>query len=71
MGTDTIECCSNNIDFGTWKRLLGTEFNVNKQYCLQRCGLCHNENFIIHDGELITADDHETMMRALLGEHDE
>lgn len=68
---NTLECCSNNIDFGAWNRLLESEFSVSKQYCLQRCGLCHTEHFLIQNGNLMIGTDHDTMIDSLLEDYDE
>lgn len=67
----TIECCSSNLSFDTWSRLLESDLNVNKQYCLQRCGLCHNEAFLVSDGKVLIGNSHGEMLDEIVGEIDE
>lgn len=52
----TVECCTNNLDDEIWKRVIGSPIEIDQQYCLQRCGLCHVESFLVYEGDVIRGD---------------
>ncbi len=51
-----IECCTNNLEVETWERIVASPVDIDQQHCLQRCGLCHVESFLVHDGDVIRGD---------------
>lgn len=49
-----IECCTNNLTMDSWETLRKSEIEFDQQYCLQRCGVCHDGPFVVIDGEMIS-----------------
>ena len=51
-----IECCMRNVDGGDRERLreTGGETTVRISPCLEHCGMCRRESFLVVDGELVT-----------------
>jgi uncharacterized protein YuzB (UPF0349 family) len=56
-----VECCVNNLDAERW-RTLATDARVEQQHCLRRCGVCHDEPFLVVDGTVVTGDDHAGLL---------
>ncbi|MFB6218621.1 MAG: DUF1450 domain-containing protein [Halobacteriaceae archaeon] len=52
MSDSPVECCANNVDFETYRELRDADAEVSQQYCLGRCGVCHDGPFLVVDGEL-------------------
>ncbi|MEF8853834.1 MAG: DUF1450 domain-containing protein [Haloarculaceae archaeon] len=73
---ETIEYCLRNVDGTTRKRLLaagaGTDADaaadesatVVEQRCLQRCGECYREDFLVVDGAVETGASHAALLSA-------
>jgi uncharacterized protein YuzB (UPF0349 family) len=70
---ETIEYCLRNVDSETRDRLLGAGASacpdagadgadVLEQRCLQRCGTCYSEEFLVVDGDVETAGSHATLL---------
>jgi len=61
-----VEYCLDNVDSTTRRRLDGIDgVTVTEERCLQRCGDCHSESFLVVDGELRTAETHAALLAAL------
>jgi uncharacterized protein YuzB (UPF0349 family) len=60
---EIVECCVNNLDLGTRRRLSNKEFLLREQPCLEHCGYCYRDPFVVSDGELQIG---ETTVEALL-----
>ena len=56
-----VECCVNNLDAESW-RALTTDARVDQQHCLRRCGVCHDDPFLVVDGTVVTGDDHAGLL---------
>jgi uncharacterized protein YuzB (UPF0349 family) len=64
-----VEYCLDNVDAATRRRLDDLDgITVTEERCLQRCGDCYRESFLVVDGELETGDTHEAMLTALRGD---
>jgi uncharacterized protein YuzB (UPF0349 family) len=64
MSDPSIECCTSNLDFGTYRELRDADADVSQQYCLGRCGVCHRGPFLVVDGELRRGD-HADVLAAI------
>ena len=73
---ETIEYCLRNVDGEARERLVAAgasgcpdaetgETTVLEQRCLQRCGTCYSEEFLVVDGAVESGGSHT----ALLAEH--
>lgn len=61
----TIEYCLNNVDADARRRLDHRETGeVVETRCLQRCGDCYREPFLVVDGELATGGSHAEILAA-------
>lgn len=63
--TATVECCANNLDMDAWTALRDSEMEFDQQYCLQRCGICHDSPFLVVDGEVRRGDSYTELLDAL------
>ena len=62
----TVEYCLNNVDATTRRRLDDIEDeNVIETRCLQRCGECYRDSFVVVDGELRTGSTHGEVLSDL------
>lgn len=52
VDSTTVECCVNNVDFETYRHLQDADAGIDQQHCLGRCGVCHDDTFLLIDGEL-------------------
>jgi uncharacterized protein YuzB (UPF0349 family) len=66
-GDRSIEYCIRNVDPGDRERVEALEGDVREHFCLQRCGACDAEPFLVVDGEYV-AGDHERLADALAAE---
>jgi uncharacterized protein YuzB (UPF0349 family) len=70
--TETIEYCLRNVDDETRERLAAdagaspdtdaASADIVEQRCLQRCGTCYSEAFLVVDGAVQTARSHATLL---------
>lgn len=60
-----IECCTNNLTVETWSTLRDSTVEVDQQYCLQRCGVCHDGPFVVVDGDTARGSSYETILEDL------
>jgi uncharacterized protein YuzB (UPF0349 family) len=67
MPTPTVEYCLRNVDAATRRRLrdVGGVETVEKR-CLQRCGDCYRDDFLVVDGDRETGDSHAGILDALV-----
>lgn len=47
-----IECCLSNVSSDMRKALSESDHEVRETFCLDRCGICYNQQFLVIDGEL-------------------
>ena len=59
-----IEYCMDNVDRRVRNRLRELDGTAERQ-CLQRCGTCCRSPFLVVDGDLVTKDDHEALLRTV------
>lgn len=62
-----IECCISNVDEAIQRCLRDAE--VIKAPCLEHCGICYAEQFLIVDGE-IWRGDHEFLLTEIANRKD-
>lgn len=63
-GDSLIEYCIRNVDPPYRRRIDELDADTREQFCLQRCGDCDAEAFLVVDGEYV-ADDHASLVEAL------
>lgn len=49
-----VECCVRNVDDEYRQRLGTIDATVRVRPCLEHCGTCRDEPFLVADGELVT-----------------
>lgn len=54
--TECIEACVSNIDGEVRNRLAELDVSTVVAPCLEHCGRCYREPFLVVDGELVTGD---------------
>ena len=59
-----VECCTNNVSMDEWAALRESEIEVDQQYCLQRCGVCHDSPFVVVDGETVRGESYDELLTA-------
>lgn len=64
-GRVTIELCVNNLTMDMWTTLHNHDAEFDQNHCLGRCGVCHQTEFFVWDGELITAAGHGHLLSLL------
>lgn len=60
-----VECCIDNVDVDGRRAIEASAESVDVQYCLQRCGICYREPFFVVDGNVVTGEDHLTLLDSL------
>lgn len=58
-----VECCVNNVTADARAVLDETVHEVRFSFCLDHCGTCYEEPFLVVDGELRTGRSHEDILR--------
>ncbi|MFC6723589.1 DUF1450 domain-containing protein [Halobium palmae] len=60
----TVEYCISNVDDVQAVREQCSESSarVMERRCLQRCGRCFREPFLVVDGDVVTGADHEALL---------
>lgn len=61
-----IECCLSNITSEARIALDQVDHEVRETICLDRCGPCYDQPFLVVDGEIYTADDHHDLIESLI-----
>lgn len=66
-----IEYCRHNGDCTVNDVLLDSSLDVDVRFCLDRCGECYDEPFLLVDGEMVTGSSHREILAEIDGiEHD-
>ena len=60
-----IECCLSNISAEGLTTLQESEHDARETICLDRCGTCYAEPFLVADGELRTGSSHRALLQTL------
>ena len=60
-----VECCLFNVDESAEARLDATGHDVDVAPCLQRCGTCQEDAFLVVDGDFRFAEDHADLLAGL------
>lgn len=60
-----IECCRSNLPPDGRKELISSPHRVRETICLDRCGTCYDDPFVVVDGELHTGTSHRDILRSL------
>jgi uncharacterized protein YuzB (UPF0349 family) len=58
----TIEYCLNNVGPEVRNTLLDIEGSIEHQ-CLQRCGECYEDDFLVIDGDIERGDSHADLLK--------
>lgn len=57
----TVECCADGLTTELRSELANSNVQVDEQYCLQRCGLCYHEAFVVIDGVVVRGADADAL----------
>ena len=68
-GDCLVEYCIRNVEPGDRRRLDALDVDVSERFCLQRCGDCDAEPFLVIDGRYV-AGGHRALADALAAEVD-
>jgi len=60
-----FECCLSNVSSDGLAALKKSENELNETICLDRCGVCYDQPFLIVDGEIQTGDSHKKLLNSL------
>lgn len=60
-----IECCLSNVSGTARLALNDSDHRVRESLCLDRCGNCHDEAFVVVEGALYTGDSHEQLLQGI------
>lgn len=66
--TPAIECCIDNVGFDDRRTIEASNESVDIRYCLQRCGRCYREPFVVVDGDVVTGADYSTILETIESE---
>ena len=60
----TVEYCLSNIDdvSAVREQCAELQHRVHEKRCLQRCGQCFREAFLVVNGDVVTGADHEELL---------
>ena len=64
--TECIEACVSNIDGQVRRRLDELDTSTVVAPCLEHCGRCYREPFLVVDGELVTDESHAEILEGCL-----
>lgn len=57
-----VECCIHNLIQGGQKTLENCDDTVRYSFCLDRCGTCDTDQFLVIDGELRVGRSHHRLL---------
>lgn len=60
-----LECCLSNVSSDGLAALKSSEHKLNETICLDRCGVCYDQPFLIVDGELRTGESHQEILGSI------
>lgn len=63
-----LECCLSNVSSDARVALNDADYEVREAFCLDRCGRCYDDPFLVIDGKVRTGESHRDLLRALDGE---
>jgi uncharacterized protein YuzB (UPF0349 family) len=49
----------------SWTTLRNSGTQIDQQYCLQRCGVCHDRPFVVADGETVSGASYEEILNRM------
>lgn len=60
-----LECCLSNVSSDARIALDQSDHEVRETICLDRCGDCYDQPFLVVDGDLQTGSSHRELLRSL------
>jgi uncharacterized protein YuzB (UPF0349 family) len=60
-----VEYCLANVGPAVRRSLRASDHDTNEQRCLQRCGQCRRDPFLVVDGEFETGSTHADLLHYL------
>lgn len=61
-----IECCLSNVTTDSRLALNEVGHEVRETMCLDRCGTCHDQPFLVIDGDIHTGDSHQNLINSVV-----
>lgn len=62
---DVIEACVSNVDAATRRALRDRPETTRVYPCLEQCGRCYREPFLVVDGDVVVGESHRAMLAAI------
>lgn len=59
------EYCLGNVDSEARRALRESSCEVRESFCLDRCGKCYAEPFLVVDGEVVDGASHRDLLREI------
>jgi uncharacterized protein YuzB (UPF0349 family) len=66
-----VECCLSNVSSDARAVLDESDHEIRESFCLDRCGTCYEQPFLIVDGELSVATSFEDLLDPLADSEEE
>lgn len=60
--SELVECCVHNLTGGTGGAIDRSDPELRVSFCLDRCGTCYDEPFLVIDGEVTTGQSYEEIL---------
>lgn len=60
-----LECCLSNVSSDARVALNESDHEIREAFCLDRCGQCYDDPFLVVNGDLRTGDSHRDLLRLL------
>lgn len=57
-----VECCVSNLTSDGRKAIENSEHDVRFSFCLDRCGRCHEDSFLVIDGDPISGESYDEIL---------
>lgn len=65
-----LECCLSNVSSDALVAMNESEHEIRETICLDRCGACYDQPFLVVNGELQRDKSHRDLLRSLDMEHE-
>lgn len=59
-----VECCLSNVSSDARVALNESDHDVREALCLDRCGTCYDQPFLVVDGELQQGNSHQQLLQS-------
>lgn len=60
-----LECCLSNVSLDARVALDESDHEIRETICLDRCGDCYAQPFLVVDGDIYTGETHRDLLESL------